>query len=159
MRIDISRVTAAAVSLVLLGLFTSGCGLRIPADPGGTLSEVSGGVLRVGVSPEPGLVTVTDRGPSGPLVELVEGFAERAQAEIEWSVHSEERLVGMLESDAIDLAIGGFTEHTPWADRAGVSRGYPGITGADGPVVVLVQLGENEFLTELETFLDEEVGS
>ena len=149
----------AAAGALLLAAALAGCGLRIPADPGGTLADVSGGVLRVGVSPEPGLARVSGDEPSGPLVDLVEGFADRVHARTEWSVHSEERLVELLEADEIDLAVGGFTDRTPWTDRAGVSRGYPRIPGAEGaPVVVLVQLGENEFLSELERFLDAEVG-
>jgi len=40
-----------------------------------------------------------------------------------------------------------------------VSRGYTQIQGANGrEIVMLVPLGENAFLTKLETFLDEEVG-
>lgn len=41
-----------------------------------------------------------------------------------------------------------------------MTRGYTAIDGADGrSIVFLVPLGENAFLSELETFLDEEVGS
>lgn len=156
----VAAVAAAAVAVIGL----AGCGgLTIPADPDGTLQAVSGGELRVGISPDPGLVT--DRGPdggtpTGSLPDLVEGFADSIDAQIEWTEGSEETLVGMLERGDLDLVAGGFTSDTPWIDKAGVTRGYPEIEGADGrEIVLLVPLGENAFLSAVERYLDEEVGS
>lgn len=138
----------------------AGCGMSIPTDPDGTLERVTGGELRIGASADPGLVNVEGTSPTGPLPELAEGFAKRLDAEPEWTVGSEETLVRMLESGDVDLVIGGFTEKTPWIDKAGLSRGYSGIAGADGrKIVMLVPLGENAFLSDLERYLDEEVGS
>lgn len=149
-----SAVAAAALCAAL-----AGCGITVPADPDGTLDEVSGGTLRVGTSPDQGLVESTGGEPSGSIVDLVEDFAGSIDAETEWTVDSEETLVTMLEAGDLDLIAGGITADTPWLERAGVSRGYPGIDGADGrEIVMLVPLGENAFLSELETFLDEEVG-
>lgn len=129
-------------------------------DPEGTLDTVSGGELRVGTSPDGDLVVVRDGEPSGSIVDLVDEFADSIRAEPEWTVASEETLVTMLEAGDLDLIAGGITADTPWVERAGVSRGYPGIGGADGrELVMLVPLGENAFLSTLETFLDEEVGS
>jgi ABC-type amino acid transport substrate-binding protein len=146
-------------ALALCGTL-AGCGLSIPADPEGTLDTVTGGELRVGTSPDGDLVEVSDGEPSGSIVDLVDGFADSIQAETDWTVASEETLVTMLESGDLDLIAGGMTADTPWVERAGVSRGYPGIEGADGrEIVMLVPLGENAFLSTLETFLDEEVGS
>nr|WP_314840962.1 transporter substrate-binding domain-containing protein [uncultured Microbacterium sp.] len=150
---------AALVSLLAVALL-AGCGLTIPTDPDGTLDRISGGELRVGFSPDPGLVegetTGEDDGaPSGSLPDLVTGFADEIGAEVEWTEGSEETLVGMLESGDLDLVIGGITSDTPWADRAGVTRGYPGIDGADGrDIVMLVPLGENAVLSALERHLD-----
>ena len=138
------------------------CGLAIPSDPDGTLDDVSSGELRIGVSPEPGLVDSpgSDAAPTGPMVEIVQAFAESIDADAQWTVGSEETLVTMLEDGELDLLAGGFTDATPWSDRAGVTRGYSAIEGADGRMLVLlVPLGENAFLTELEAFLDREVGS
>lgn len=145
---------------MLLGaLVATGCGVQVPADPDGTLERVTGGELRVGAVPDPGLVEVTGDDPSGPLVDLVEEFADTIDAETEWFVASEETLVSQLETGALDLAVGGFTDQSPWVDRVGLTRGYTAIPGADGrPIALLVPLGENAMLAELETFLDEEVG-
>lgn len=140
----------------------AGCGLTIPADPDGTLQSVSGGELRVGYSPDPGLIVESTDGddPTGSIPDLVDDFADSIDADVEWTEGSEESLVGMLERGDLDLIAGGMTADTPWIDKAGVTRGYPGIDGADGrEIVLLVPLGENAFLTELERFLDEEVGS
>jgi hypothetical protein len=155
----VRRIVAAAVAGMVIASGLVGCGVTIPTDPDGTLAHVRGGVLRVGVSPDPGLVAA-DRGtPSGPLVDIAEGFAESIDARPRWTVGSEETLVGMLEDGDLDLLIGGFTADSPWFERAGMTRGYTRIDGADGRrIVLLLPLGENAFLTQLETYLDEEVG-
>uniref|UniRef100_UPI00350E438C ABC transporter substrate-binding protein n=1 Tax=Microbacterium sp. 3J1 TaxID=861269 RepID=UPI00350E438C len=152
------RLVSAAVAL-LLSTSLAGCGLSVPADPEGTLQSVTGGELRVGVSPDPGLVSRDDP-PTGSIPDLVTGFADSLDAEVDWTIGSEETLVGMLERGDLDLVAGGMTDQTPWLDKAGVSRGYPGIDGAgDRTLVMLVPLGENAFLSALERYLDEEVGS
>jgi membrane-bound lytic murein transglycosylase MltF len=143
-----------------VSVLTTGCGLTVPTDPNGTLDTVSGGTMRVGVSPDPGLVEVDAGHPYGPLVDITEDFADTLDTRIEWTVASEETLVSDLEAGDIELAIGGFSDGTPWTDRAGITRGYKNIEGADGrSLVFLVPLGENAFLSRLEIFLDEEVGS
>ena len=152
---SVGIVAALALSCTL-----AGCGLTIPADPDGTLDAVTGGELRIGTSPDRDLVDVRDGVPSGSIVELVDDYADSIHAEPDWTVASEETLVTMLEDGELDLIAGGITAETPWLERAGVSRGYTGIDGADGrEIVMLVPLGENAFLSSLETFLDEEVGS
>nr|WP_240744999.1 MULTISPECIES: hypothetical protein [unclassified Microbacterium] len=146
----------AGVAVVAL---LSGCGLTVPTDPDGTLDSVTGGVLRVGTSPDGELVEVSGDSPSGAIVDLVDRFADSIDAETDWTVASEETLVKELEAGELDLIAGGITPDTPWVDKAGVTRGYRGIEGAEGrELVMLVPLGENAFLSTLETFLDEEVG-
>ncbi|KDA06967.1 ABC transporter substrate-binding protein [Microbacterium sp. CH12i] len=154
----ISRAVGVLTCLAFVGSLV-GCGLSVPSDPDGTLATVTSGELRVGVSPDSGLVDVSSADPTGPLVDLVDEFTETIDANAEWTVGSEETLVGMLEAGDLDLLVGGFTDQSPWSDRAGITRGYTAIDGADGrSLVFLVPLGENAFLTKLETFLDEEVG-
>lgn len=151
-------IGGALIAAVLLTVL-SGCGLSVPTDPDGTLQSVSGGEMRVGVSPDPGLVSDDTDPPTGSIPDLVTGFADSIDADIDWTVASEETLVGMLERGDLDLVAGGFTDQTPWVDRAGVSRGYPGIDGADGrSLVMLVPLGENAVLSALERYLDRQVG-
>ncbi|MGO2520362.1 MAG: hypothetical protein ACTH8F_09585 [Microbacterium sp.] len=159
-RLTLLRRSCAALVATFVMVFVTGCALTIPTDPDGTLDSVAGSTLQVGVSPEPGLIELDGEQPSGPLVDLTEEFAESIDARIEWTVAAEESLVGKLENGSIDLAIGGFTDQTPWTDRAGMTRGYKSIEGADQRTLVfLVPLGENAFLATLEAFLDEEVGS
>ncbi|WP_019181271.1 hypothetical protein [Microbacterium yannicii] len=151
------RITALS-ALLLVGCL-SGCGLAVPADPDGTLDRVRGGELRAGASASGSLVTVNGDEVDGSLVELVEGFGASLEAEVEWTVGSEEELVDALEAGSLDLAVGGMTDRTPWSDRVGVTRGYTGIPGSDGrTVVMLVPMGENAWQSELERHLDAEVG-
>lgn len=157
---DHTRTFVTIVAAMLLAVTLSACGISIPTDPDGTMERVTGNELRVGVTPDAGLVDVEGHTPTGSLPDLATSFAATLDAEPVWTVGSEETLVGMLEAGSLDLVVGGFTEDTPWLDRAGVTRGYSGIPGADGrKLVMLVPLGENAFLSELERFLDEEVGS
>lgn len=145
--------------MVMLAVLT-GCGLSIPADPDGTTQRIrDDGVLRAAASIDPPLVVDGHPAPTGRLVELVEEFAEELGARVTWTVASEESMVVGLENGEIDLGVGGMTADTMWTDRIGITRGYPSIPGADGREIVLfVPLGENRLLTELELFLDEEVG-
>ena len=151
-------VGAAAVGLAAL-LALSGCGMQIPADPSGTLDAVRGGTLRVGVSPNEGFVASgipADDDPMGPEVDLIEEFADSLDADVAWTVGSEEALVRQLERGKLDLVAGGLTDATPWVDSAGVTRPYTEVVDDDGTtlkIVMLTRLGENAFLSELETFL------
>ncbi|WEK12706.1 MAG: hypothetical protein P0Y48_09510 [Candidatus Microbacterium phytovorans] len=138
---------------------TTGCAVHIPTDPDGTLDRVTHGTLRVGVSPGDGLVRVAGGEVSGSLADLVEGFARERDAQIVWTVGGEEQLVDALEAGDLDLTVGAITDATPWTDRVSMTRGYPGIPGAEGKsIVVLLPLGENELQSTLESYLDERVG-
>lgn len=148
----------APTGLVIALLAVAGCGVHVPSDPDGTLAEIRGGTLRVGVSLEPGLTASAGEDVSGPLVTLATEFADEIDAEPTWVVSSEESLLRMLQEQELDLLIGGFTVDTPWTDRAGMTRGYTDIVGADGrELVFLVPLGANDYLMTLESFLDAEM--
>lgn len=153
------RRAVSGVLVISVALLAAGCGITIPTDPDGTLDSATGSTLHVGASLEPGLVELDGSELRGPLVDLTEEFADTINARIDWSVAAEESLVGELEAGDLDLAVGGFTDQTPWVERVGITRGYTKIEGADGrALVILVPLGENALLSTLETFLDEEVG-
>lgn len=154
------RALVAALLTGTLLVALSACGLHVPTDPRGTLDRVTGGELRVGVSPDPGLVELSPDGtPSGSLPTLVRGFAETIHAKVTWSVASEETLVQELDDGTIDMAIGGFTADTPWTDKVGVTRGYQDIPGArQRKLVIVLPLGENAAISAVESYLDEEVG-
>jgi ABC-type amino acid transport substrate-binding protein len=150
---------AAAVAAALVVLMLSGCGIRIPADPDGTLDRVEGGVLRAGISPNGDFVRVDGDEPTGSEIETLDGFARSLDAEVEWTVGSEESLVRGLEDGTLDVVAGGFTDETPWTNKAGMTRPYTETALADGTtvkLVMLVPLGENAFVSSLETFLTAE---
>ncbi len=149
-------MAGAVAALVLVGALVSGCAIRIPTDPDGTLDRAAGGELRVGASSDAGRVEVDGDRVTGPLPDLVEEFAASIDADVAWTVGSEESLVTALEEGDLDLAIGGMTDQTPWLDKAAVTRSFPDLPGVEGdrPVVMLARLGENRFVSALETFLD-----
>ena len=150
---------AIVVGAILCALFVTGCGIHIPTDPDGTLDHVEGGVLRAGISPNDGWVEVGGTEPSGTEVEALADFAASLDADVEWTVGSEESLVRGLENGDLDVVAGGLTDKTPWTNKAGTTRPWAETTLDDGKtakLVMLVPLGENAFLSRLETFLTEE---
>ncbi|GAB2527483.1 transporter substrate-binding domain-containing protein [Paramicrobacterium agarici] len=147
------RLLAVGLMAVLL----TGCGITMPTDPYGSLEHATGGTLRVGISPNGNLTVADDGEYSGKEVELIRGFAESIDAEIEWTVGSEEALVRGLEKQQLDVVIAGMTDQTPWATRAALTRPYMKTTAKDGTVlehVMLVPMGENALLSALEIYLD-----
>jgi ABC-type amino acid transport substrate-binding protein len=157
MRRLLVAVPAAVLGPLLMA--TTGCGLTIPTDPHGTLDRVrSEQVLRAGASPSDGWVEVDADDPAGREVELVEGFAESLGARVEWTVGGEEELVGDLEDGRLDLLVGGFTDQSPWMDKAALTRPYVEVTvdGEKEAHVMLVRLGENALQSALEEWLDQE---
>ena len=155
-----SAARAVAAVLVTVALLVVGACSAIPRDPDGTLERATGGTLRAGASVSEGLVSDAGGEVSGPLADLVEAFAATIDADVDWTVGSEEDLVDALENGELDVAVGGMTSDTPWIDKVGITRGYSAIPGADGRrIVVFVPLGENAVVSALERFLDEEVGS
>jgi polar amino acid transport system substrate-binding protein len=141
--------------LAALVVALSGCSVSIPADPDGTLDRVRTGVLRVGISPNPPW-TVTDANLSRTEVELVRGFADRLDADIEWTEGGEEMLVTSMERGELDLLIGGLTAKSPWVDKVALTAPYAQSTDDHGKThdhVMAVPMGENAFLFELESFL------
>jgi polar amino acid transport system substrate-binding protein len=152
----------ALVPAVLLALLLGGCGLSIPSDPEGTLDRARDGVMRVGVTENPPWVELGETSsPSGTEVALIEQFAGRQDADVEWTTGSEATLLHALDRGEIDVVIGGFHDDTPWTDLGAITRPYVETDGPDGREkhVMIVRLGENRLLTELERFLFEEVGS
>ncbi|KQM39746.1 transporter substrate-binding domain-containing protein [Microbacterium sp. Leaf203] len=158
MRRPLRVVTATAVIVLML----AGCDIRIPSDPEGTLEAVDGGVLRAGVSPNGEWVRWDGEEPHGVEIDVLTAFARSLDADVEWTVGSEESLVRGLEQGDLDVVAGGITEQTPWTSKAGVTRPYAEAALGDGStaeLVMLVPLGENAFVSELETFLIDEAES
>lgn len=130
-------------------MIIAGCD-NIPADPGQTLNQIQQtGQLRVGVSDRPPW-TVSPLG-TGVEEELLKHWAEQNQVKVIWREGSERDLVEFLEQGEIDVAIAGFTDDTPWSERAAMTRPY--LERPDGKHVMLVPKGENRWLLELDRFL------
>jgi hypothetical protein len=150
----IARATAAC-ALVLLSL--TGCGAAVPTDPDGTLERARGGVLRVGVTDNGRWVGVREGDdPVGTEPDLVRSFAAVIDADVAWTSGSEQELVRELEDGELDLVVGGLTDDTPWSEKAGMTRPYTESTDERGGTrkhVMLVRMGENDFLLELDRFL------
>ena len=146
------------LTVALTVLLTAACG-SFPADPEDTLQRVTGGILRVGVSPNPPHTEVRGSAePNGSEVTLVRDFAGTLPAEIEWTVGGEEMLILALERGDLDLVVGGLTADTPWTEHAAITKPYAEATDPEGEKVELVMAarpGENAFLLRLERFLRE----
>jgi ABC-type amino acid transport substrate-binding protein len=145
-------------ALLAASLFLAGC-QPYPADPDGTLDRVTGGVLRVGASPNGEWVRVSGSSdPEGREAELVREFAAKLEARVEWTVGTEYVLAEAVKHGELDLVIGGLDDKTPWEKHAGLTRGYTESTDERGDKhhhVMLVGKGENAFLLELDKFLME----
>lgn len=150
------RILGGVAAVLLL----AGCGGPFPADPDGTLQRVTGDTLRVGVTANaPWTADEPGGPPAGLEVDLVTEFARELDADVELTVGSEEDLIGRLETQELDLVIGGFTGKSPWAAQAALTTPYttvPDEQGKPEPHVMAAPLGENAFLVALETFLLEE---
>jgi len=150
----VPRIVAVAVA-VLLSL--AGCN-GIPVDPDGTLERASGGVLRVGMSPQEPWTASEGGERSGVEVGLIEEFAAGVDAEVEWHDGGEESLIGDLHRGELDVVVGGLTEKSPWVDQAALTRPYVVVDGPAGspePHVMATRMGENALLVALERFLAE----
>ena len=154
-----TRQFAARLAGPLLVLALAGCAM--PADPDGTLQDITGGTLRVGVTE-----SVTDSAefvrlqpgaePAGIEPELVRGFAATRDASVEWVEGSEHQLVEDLKHGELDLVIGGLASDTPWSKHAGMTRPYAESQDKRGKTVkhvMLVLMGENAFLLALDQYL------
>ncbi|MFJ6654338.1 transporter substrate-binding domain-containing protein [Microbacterium sp. NPDC091313] len=153
-----SRARAAAVAAATGTLLVLLSACALPLDTDRTSDRLDGGELRVGVTDNPPWVDLSVGEPRGTEVELLERFAAEAGASVTWREGSEGVLADALHAGELDVAIGGYTDDTPWTTDAAVSAVYRETT-TDGGVtekhVVLTRMGENRLLVDLETFLRE----
>lgn len=157
--IPVRRLVAA---LSLCALLLTGCGV-IPADAEGTLDRATDGALVVGVSEHPPWTVVdADTGEvTGSEADLIKGFAESINAEIEWRPGAESVLAGEIQESELDIVIGGLTTSSPWSSHMALTRSYASVDSEGGQtenMVMGVPLGENELMVALERFLAQEHG-
>lgn len=129
----------------------------IPADSIGTLDRARDGVLVVGVSEHRPWTAISETGEySGSEVDLVKGFAQSINADIEWHNAPESVLASMIKEEDLDLVIGGLTTSSPWSTHMAQSRPYDKV--GEESMVMGVRLGENELMVALEKYLAKESG-
>jgi ABC-type amino acid transport substrate-binding protein len=144
-------VATAQFLAIALGTL-AGCGF--PHDPDATCERVAGGTLRAGITENPPWTELTGNKPAGHEVDLLERFAERIKARIEWVPGAESRLFEALGRRELDVVIGGITADTPWASHIGMTQPYTRRDGRDH--VMAVPSGENRWLLELDRFLQDQ---
>lgn len=154
------RATPAVAVVVLLALVTvlaSGCGSSFPKDTDGSLDRITGGALRVGVSENPPWTEVSDDGGvTGREVDLVAGFAQQQDADLEWTPGAESELIMAMARGDLDVVVGGLTSDSPWEKEVALTRSYAQEVTPDGDteqMVMATPLGENALLVALETYL------
>ena len=152
------RTPGSTVALALAAVLAlAGCG-TYPADPAGTLERVADGTLRVGASENGEWVQFAGEDVQGTEADLVRDFAARIGADVEWVPGTEHVLAEELKHGELDLVIGGLDDKTPWAQHGGLTRAYAESRDSRDSLhkhVMLVPLGENAFLLELDRFLME----
>lgn len=106
-----------------LTLTVSAC--QFPRDVGGTLDNVKGRTLRVGLTEAEPWVSLQHENPSGVEVALIREFADRlGAARVDYTTGSEEELVEALHARELDVVIGGITDKTLWKKEAALTKPY-----------------------------------
>lgn len=163
------RTRSRASGLPVLGalilvatMLLAACQGSFPADAQGTLEEVRGGVLRVGISENPPWTVVDPDGSvRGTEVDLIQEYAQTLDAEVEWLPGGESAVAAAMRDGRVDLAVGGFPDDAPWTAQIAFTRPYRSATGPDDAEVqrvMGVRPGENALLVDLESFLAREAG-
>ncbi|GAB3339638.1 ABC transporter substrate-binding protein [Marilutibacter aestuarii] len=127
-----------------------------PRDPEQTLARVQGGVLHAGVVHDPPFVVLAPgQAPSGPEVRLVEAFAARHDARVDWQVGTHDRLMQRLEDFGLDLVVGGTAPDSPWKKRVALSEPFRDLDESGTPVMRVLALppGENAWQLDVEAYL------
>lgn len=138
---------APAVALAL-----GGC-TALPKDVSGTLEDVSGGTLIVGVTEHHPYIDVHDDGSvTGTDADLVQGYADSIDANVEWIIGNEEQLAEQISQDELHIVAGGLTKKNSWSSKFSPTRTY-----GDNRVMG-VPMGENAFQVSLERYLAEQGG-
>jgi polar amino acid transport system substrate-binding protein len=123
-------VAEAVMAALALGLAFAGCD-EYPKDARGTMERVRAGErpLRVGWSPAAPWVRGEAAGrdgdgPAGIEPDLVRDWAASVGARIEWVPGGEAQLVRALQRNAVDVAVAGFSDSSPWGGRIGQTQPY-----------------------------------
>lgn len=148
------RCLGLAMTLTLL----LGCDV-LPRDSAGTLERVRHGTLRVGVADHAPWVIFKDGRVSGIEPALLEAWAQRLDARIQWRRGAEAELVEALHRRELDVLAAGLDVRTPYSSKLALTQPYVDIIDSQGrkrhKVLAVVQ-GENALLLALDRFLAEQ---
>ena len=117
------KVLLFSLLSISLLFFLSGCE-SYPNDPKNSLEEAKAKKLRVGFIEAPPWIWVEDGEVKGIEAEIVKGFAENINTEVEWIKGTEEELMPLLEAFELHLVVGGLTQSTPWKKHVGLTGPY-----------------------------------
>lgn len=143
------------LGMMLSGMPLSGCG-SLPRDREGTLDRLRGGQLRAGAAVNPPWVQVENGRLTGFEVDLVERWAARLGATVEWTRAAEPELFDALHHQELDLVVAGLDRSTPYASKAGVTRPYATSTDRHGKTrhhVIATRPGDSALLFALDRYL------
>ena len=110
--------------IIFLGLtLLLGAGCRYPNDVEGTLDDVRGGVLDVGLTEnEPWVIRGAT--PSGVEVDIVQELARELGAEVRWHWGSESELIAAVRLLQVDLMIGGIVQSKRLTGEVALTQSY-----------------------------------
>jgi len=111
--------------LLLAAAVFPGC--DFPRDPKGTLEQVRGGTMRVGVAANEPWTRMEDGEASGVEVELLREFAGELGAKAVFVQGTVPELLEAAHQGEVDVVIGGFTDTSPGVreqKEAGITRPY-----------------------------------
>jgi len=118
----VRRALTTLTAIATLAAIVAGCDW--PRDADGTLADVRGGVLRVGVTAHPPWTSLTGDSVDGAEARLVERLADRLDARVEWVRGAESELMRALGERVLDVVVGGLDAELPWIQEVSLTRPY-----------------------------------
>ena len=128
----------------------------VPRDSDGALDRVRGGVLRAGVVDHPPWTVVDDDHVTGVEAQLLESWASRLGARVEWRPGDLDELVEALHAREIDVLAAGLHQTTPYAPKLALTQPHAEADDGRGELrrfVLAVTPGESALLLNLDRFL------
>lgn len=95
-----------------------------PKDPNNTLEKAKQAQLRIGAMHAPPWVIIEGNTVTGTEAEIVQGFAQKIQTDIDWIIGSESELMSLLEAYELHIVIGGLTTASPWKQQVALTNPY-----------------------------------
>ena len=128
----------------------------VPRDSHGALERVRDGVVRVGVVEHPPWTVIDDGVVSGIEPQLLEAWASRLGARVEWRAGDLDELAEALHRRELDVLAGGLHQNTPYATKLALTQPY---AESQDPhrktrrLVLAVTPGESALLFALDQFV------